>query len=360
MNFKSFFLLAITLLSVTMFTACDPDPDPDPVESTPQFKKKGVFIINEGVFNSGSGSLAFYDNEDKKLLDNVFETANNGALIGNVFQSMALIQDKGFLVANNAKKVEVVKHDDMTSLGTITGLDQPRYVAERNGSEIYVSEWGSVFGVGQVKVVNTSDYSVTDSIVLGGGPEQLLVSDNKLYVPTSGGWGSDSVLSIYNISDNSLVTKIVVGGCPTRIIKSDDGTIWVSSTGCYSENGRIAKIENDQATHIYEFAHGQIGALQDSPDGTMLFVNRNEYGATSGQGVYRFNKATATFDADPIVEGAFYGIGVDKTNKKLYIGLDNGTDNGKVYVYNLDASNMPTLTDSMTVGRFPNGFLFQD
>jgi len=49
------------------------------------------------------------------LINDVFATQNNGALIGDVFQSMAFIGDKGFLVANAAKKIEVVKHDDFTS-----------------------------------------------------------------------------------------------------------------------------------------------------------------------------------------------------------------------------------------------------
>lgn len=357
MNFKSFILLAVTLLTVSLFTACNPDPEPDPV--VPQFKKKGVFMISEGVYSSGNGSLAFYDYDAKKLISDVFQTQNNGALVGNVFQSMAFVNDKAFLVANNAQKVEVVKHDDFTSVGTVTGLDQPRYVAERNGSQAYVSQWGASGLDGQIKIVSTDDYTIVDSIVTGGGPDQLLVSNDKLYVPNSGGWGTDSVVSIYNTSDNSLAKTITVGGCPTRIIKSDDGVIWVSSTGCFVANGAIAKIENDQATNIYEFSHGLINGFDESPDGSMLFLIRNQFGAVTDQGVYRFNKATSTYDGAPIIEGGFYGIGVDKTNKKLYLGKDDGAK-GLVYVYNIDVNNNPILVDSMTVGRYPNGFLFQD
>jgi len=357
MNFKFFILLAVTLMTVSLFTACNPDPEPDP-EPTPQFQKKGVFIINEGLFGA-SGSLSFYNNEDDTLISDVFATQNNGALIGNVFQSMTFIGDKGFLVANAAKKIEVVKHDDFTSVGTVTGVEQPRFVVERNNSQAYVSQWGASGSDGQIKIINTDNLTVVDSIVIGGGPEQLLVSDDKLYVANSGGWGSDSVVAVYNTSDNSLVKTIPAGGCPTRIIKSDDGVIWVASTGCYVGNGAIAKIENDQATNVYEFSHGIINGFDESPDGSMLFLIRNEYGAADGQGVYRFNKATSTFDGTPIIGGGFYGIGVDKTNKKLYVGKENGAD-GTVYVYDLDASNNPTLVDSMTVGHFPNGFIFQD
>lgn len=359
MNVKSFILLTVTLLTLTMFAACRPDPKPDP-DPTPQFEKKGVFIISEGTFGSGTGSLAFYDYDDDKLIEDVFQTQNNGAFVGNIFQSMAFVNDKGFLVANNAKKIEVVNQRDFTSLGTVLGLQQPRFVAKRNETEAYVSQWGASGSDGQINVINTNDYTIVDSIVIGGGPEQLLVSDSKLYVPNSGGWSTDSVVSVYNISDNTLVKSITVGGCPTRILKSDDGVIWVSSTGCYVANGAISKIENDEATHIYEFSHGQINAIDESPDGGMLFLIRNQFGAGSGQGVYRFDKSTSTFEGTPIIEGAYYGIGVDKTYKKLYLGLDDGSDDGKVLVYDLDASNMPTFVDTMLVGRFPNGFLFQE
>jgi len=358
MNSKFFTLLTIVLMTVSLFTACRPETDPDPTP-TPQFQKKGVFIINEGVFSSDPGSVSFFDIEDDKLINNAFEDQNNGAFIGDVFQSMALANGKGFLVANNSQKIEVVKHDDFTSLGTVTGLNQPRFIAERNGTQVYVSQWGATGSNGQINIVNTDNYTVVDSIMIGGGPEQLLVADDKLYVPNSGGWSSDSVVNVYNTSDNSLVKTIPVGGCPIRIIKSDDGVIWVAGTGCYVANGTIAKIENDQATNIYEFNHGQINTFTESPDGNMLFLIRNQFGSVTGQGVYRFNKATSTFDGTPVIEGGFYGIGVDKTNKKLYVGKDNGTD-GLVYVYDLDVNNDPTLVDSMTVGRFPNGFLFQD
>ncbi|HHB78926.1 MAG TPA: hypothetical protein ENK85_06810 [Saprospiraceae bacterium] len=357
MNFKSFFLLALTLGGISLFSSCKPDPV-TPVKETPQFKKKGIFVVCEGVFNADAGSLYFYDKGAKQLIPEVFQTQNNGAVVGNVFNSMAFINDKGFLVANNSEKIEVVNHGTMQSEATVTGgLVQPRYLAQRNQSEAYVSQWGTAAANGQIKILNTDNNTIVDSIMTNNGPEELLVSDDKLYVPISGGWGSDSVVNIYNTSDNALLKSLPVGGCPTRISKSDDGKIWVSSTGCFVGNSKLAKIENDQTTHVYEFSKGFIQDFTESPDGSMLFV-MHLYGSGT-DGIYRFNKATGSFDSSAIIEGGFYGIGVDKSEKQLYVGKDNGV-NGMVYVYDLDVNNMPTLVDSMMVGRFPNGFLFQD
>ncbi len=354
MKFKSLFILSLAFVAAVFFSSCKKDPV-NPDETKTIYQKKGVFFTNEGPFTA-AGSLYFYEEEANTLHKNVFQTENNDALIGGIVQSAGFFNDKVYLVANGSGKVEVVTQKDMKSAATITGLEQPRYIVKGDGNKAYLTQWGADGASGQVKVINTDNNTVVDSIVLGGGPEQILFSDNKLYVPNSGGYGSDSMLAIINAADNTVTKQVEVGGCPTQITKSSDGTIWVLAAGCYDtnwmqKNGHIAKIEGDNATHVYEFPYGPLDNLTESPDGTMLFV-------TSSLGVYRFDKSTGVFDVNPVISGSVYGMDINKKNHKLYTGVANGNEKGKVYVYDLDADNQPSVSDTLDAGIFPGEFYF--
>lgn len=353
MKFNFLKISSMALLAILLVASCK-DDEPVVVEK-PLFEKEGFFATNEGPFG-GNGSLYFYEKETGTVHANAFAEANNGAVIGQFVQSAAFIGDNAYLVANGSNKIEVVNHSDLKSVGTITGVTQPRYLVEGAGNVAYVSQWGNGFS-GQVKVVNTDDLTVTDSIVIGGGPEGMLVDNAKLYVTNSGGYGADSTLFILNTGDNSIAKEVEVGGCPTRIVKSADGTIWVMAAGCYDasfaqQNGHITKLEGDNATHIY--AHTDpLDNMVESPDGADLFV-------TSFGGVFRFNKANGAFDSEPVIVGGFYSLGVDKKANKLYVGMHNGGEPGTIYVYDLGAGNMPAIVDSLDAGVYPGEFYFQD
>ncbi len=343
------------LIVSVLVSACKKDPEPKGPEKS-LYQKAGVFIVNEGPF-SGTGSIDFLSTSDNQLYRHVFKTQNNGAVLGSIVQSLALFDDKAFVVVNNAGKVEVATLADFKSAGTITGLAQPRYMVKGDDNRAYVSQWGSDGLSGQVKVVNVSTLQVEDSVVLGGGPEQLLYTNGKLYVPNSGGFGSDSTVAVINTADNSIAEQLDVPGCPTEIHQSADGTIWVLSAGCFDANwqqgnGHITKIVGDQVMETYEFPHGPLSNLSESPDGAYLFM-------TGPDGIYRFEKTSGLFDTAPIVSGSFYGMDIDAQNRLLYASRANPNLDGKAFIYELDASNVPALKDSLTVGVYPGEFYFQ-
>ncbi|MDP1746231.1 MAG: hypothetical protein Q8L90_11675, partial [Bacteroidota bacterium] len=125
MKTKTLFNLSALALAIA-FTSCkkdDPEtPAPTPVGVT---YDNGVFISNEGPYGSGTGTISFYSRSTSGVTNDIFEVKNSYPL-GNVVQSMEIFNGKGYIVVNNAGKVEIVDGSTFTSNGAISGLTNPR------------------------------------------------------------------------------------------------------------------------------------------------------------------------------------------------------------------------------------------
>jgi hypothetical protein len=90
MNFflnKWRFALGMVILSSLLFVACkkdDPEPPP-PVNETDY--GSGIFILNEGPFQNGTGTITYLSRNGFERVDNLFQTANNLTPLGNIVQS---------------------------------------------------------------------------------------------------------------------------------------------------------------------------------------------------------------------------------------------------------------------------------
>jgi hypothetical protein len=66
-------------------------------------ERDGAFIINEGNFRWGNGSLSFYSYDSSRIYNSVFESVNNRPL-GDVPFSLAESENSLFIVVNNSAK----------------------------------------------------------------------------------------------------------------------------------------------------------------------------------------------------------------------------------------------------------------
>jgi len=98
----------------------------------------GVFIINEGNFMGGNGSLSFYSYDSLKIYNNIFLNAN-GRPLGDVPNSMVISGERIYIVVNNSGRLEVVNKNTLESVKTITGLKAPRNISIISSTKAYVS-----------------------------------------------------------------------------------------------------------------------------------------------------------------------------------------------------------------------------
>ena len=92
--------------------------------------ERGLFIVNEGMFQYGNATLSYYDPETKTVENEVFHRANAFKL-GDVAQSMTLHNGVGWIAVNNSHVVFAVDPDTFREVGRITNLTSPRYISFR-------------------------------------------------------------------------------------------------------------------------------------------------------------------------------------------------------------------------------------
>ncbi|MEP7263135.1 MAG: YncE family protein [Bacteroidota bacterium] len=354
---KNFYFVSIALLTVFL-VSCEKDKDNnnDPIPVL-----HGTFIINEGSYGSGNGSVSFLSSDGSYFSQDLFFSANNLRL-GDIVQSMKIYNSKGYIVVNNSHKVEVVSMQGFESIGTITGFSSPRYFLPLNSSKAYVSDWNSGTN-NEIKIVNLNSLSITGSIAVGAGPEQMVISNGKVYVGNGGGLSVDSTVSVIDPATNTVIKTIQVGVNPASMLIDNDGKLLVlcsGSTGTDYIAGTADDLSSkliviDPATDniISSFSIGQlVHPVKMTSNGAknkiyILFGNDGYSGV-----IAELNTFSGTITN--LGSERFYGLGINPDNGYIYAGRGGFSADCYMLRYTENAQ----LIDSMLVGIGPNSCVF--
>jgi YVTN family beta-propeller protein len=339
--------LLTLLVGATVLAGCDPDKENGPsVPSSP-----GVYILSEGQFGKGDGTVSAFGIASKALLTDAFGTINNGTRLGDVIQDMGIAGSQGYICVNASSKVEVVSIPDFRSIATIKKIPQPRYFAATSATRGYVTAWRGPYTNyedGKVMVLNLSNNTLIDSIAVGRCPEQLTVANGLLYVPNS----YDNTVSVIDPATNK-VTKVTVAAGPKTVVADQSGSLWVLCSPPYGTTGTPALVRfapgSTTAQLTLPFAGGDPSHLRISPDKTQLYYS---YGGAE----YKLSTMATTLPTTPFIRRDFTGFAIDPRDNTIYAAVSTGfTTNGRFLRYPA-AGGAPI--DSFTVKVGPNGFVF--
>jgi hypothetical protein len=340
-NTFSIFLIIFTLSS------CERTNDPpviDPIESL--FASDGVFVINEGNFMSGNGSVSFYKYDSLKIHNDIFRKVNIRPL-GDVPNSMKILNDKAYIVVNNSGKIEVVKMTTFESLSTITGINSPRDIAFVNNSKAYVTSMYS----DSVTILNLTDNSIAGFINIHKSSESVLIYGNRAYVSS---WiGGNKVIVIDNQSD-VVIDSITVGIEPESMEIDRNNTIWVLCNGGWKRENFAELIRiNSQSGEIIKRL--VFPSITDSP--SCLRINGS--GDTLyylQQGVRRLSIDDTDLPGEALIaetENYFYKLGINPESGEILVtDAVDFQQNG--YLLRFKADGTPVSSDR--TGIIP-GFL---
>jgi len=349
---KSFLLFA--LCALLLAAGCTKNNDNDLTGNW----EDSVFIINEGPFPTGTGTISAYNRENGEVSHDLFKSVN-GRPLGNIVQSMSIHEGYGYIVVNNANKVEVVDMKDFKSVATIDDLTLPRYFVGYDENKGYVSCWDST-----VKVIDLNTFTVTSSVKAGGGPDEMLIFDNKLFVINSGGYDVDNRVTVIDTETDQLIMNITVGYTPVSIVRDHSNTIWVLCAG-RGWNGYPGP--NDTRGELVRISPETLEIIdsvlfpdeENHPDNLVADETGAVFYYNMPRGIFSFSVAFGSVSSDPLIPAAkmYYGLGYDKTEGVLYAAdrLDF-SQNGWIFRYDVYPS--AALIDSIPAGIGPNGFCF--
>jgi len=352
--------LCLMLLILISLASCKKE-SPEPIQQYDE--DKGIFICNEGNFTYGNGSLTFYDPAEGSVSNQVFYNANNFPL-GDVVQSMAIYDNKGYIVVNNSGKIMVINIDNFTHIYTISNLTSPRYIEFISSTKAYVTDLYSPY----ITIIDPATYTITGNIYIGNGTEQIVKVGDNVYVT---GWSHNNKVYKINCNTDLLTDSITVAKQPNSIVKDKHNRIWVlSDGGCqgtpYGQDTAALTCINTCPFEIEK--KFRFPSMETSPsellinltEDTLFFINGSWGSGTGNQsGVCRMPVDAAELPSEPLIpEGIrlFYGLGIDPENSDIYVSdAIDYVQKGLVFRYTASGEKK----DSIKVDIIPGAFCFK-
>lgn len=355
------YLYLLLLLSLILLQCKKPDdPGSNPSGNNnnnngPRPYQNGVWVVNEGNFNYGNGTLSFLFRSDGQVVNDVFPLVNKRPL-GDVFQSMSRLGNEYYMVINNSQRIEVAD-ENMKSKGTIEGFTSPRYFLALNDQLGYVTDLSAngiwVVNPSQRSITSKIDYKPAVSDHFAGWTEQLLAYEGKVFV--CGVKGNEAV--VIDTKTNKISNTIPVGIDPQWMVMDGNYKLWVLCNGSLQKKAsalyRIDPV-TEKVEKTFTFSSTTMGpsALTIDAYGSELYYLYN--------GVYKMSVDTTALPAQafiPAENRQLYGLGIDPRSGDIYVSdaLDY-SQKGVVYRY----SGEGKLKQSFTAGTIPGHFVFAD
>lgn len=360
--------IKVSVYFLLVLSACKIMPEQNPTEKIDNFNN-GFFVLNEGTYGFGNASVSFFDKSAKAIKNDIFKLQNNGLYLGDQAQDMVLFNQKGYIVVQNSKKIEVVDILNFKQMATIKSdlISSPRYFLPISKTTAFVSDW-DLDGVSKINLISNTTEKI---IKTGRDPEKMQLVGNNLFVCNSG-YGAidneDNTVSVIDIESESVVKNITVGWQPMDIVQDKLGLLWIGCRGkkkydasgnidaAKSEKSSLWKINSStfEATLIFEFSERQswIEKLTLSNEKQWLYY------AYAGR-IYVQN-TTQNFSLNMFLDKKIYAMGIDSENGNLIVGIENGfTSAGKILRYDIFGDTFKKVIDSATVGVLPNKFVMK-
>ena len=346
------------LIIMMMFSSCKKDQSTENENPGNLPYSSGVYITNEGIFQTGSGSISFFNRSTGSVTQNVFEKVNHRPL-GNIVQSITFFNSKGYIVVNNAAKVEVVMAGTMRSVGVIDDLTSPRYFQGIDNNKAYVSDWANC-----IAVVDLNSLKTIRTVPTGEGPDKMLKLNDKVFVLNFGGWDVDSTITVIRCNADTVITTIQVYPKPDGIVKDKDGFLWVICSGngwngfpgADDSEGHLIKIDPDNYSIIKDLPFPD---KQKHPEKLTINSSGNVLYYNHPDGIFRFPVDASALGTTPFAvhSASFYTIGFDPVNSLLYAS-DPVDYNQQGWIYRFNSINGARV-DSFQAGIIPGNFCFQ-
>lgn len=343
---KTVFILLLASLMASCFK--ETDPVTGGVGGS-YLNGQGVFILNEGNFRSGNGSLSFFSYDSLKIFNHVFLDINRRPL-GDIPYSISLNDGKAYIVVNNSGKIEVVNSNDLKSVAVINKLVSPRYISFIDNTKAYVTSLYS----DSVTIINLLTNSVSGYINLKRTSEEIETINSKAFVAH---WTGGNKIIVINTSSDQVTDSIEVGMEPESMVVDKNEMLWVLCNGGWKREHFAELIAINTRTNIIE-KRFTFPSKTDSP--TCLQIDKKgEILYYIHNGIRRMDINDAELTPAVFIESlnnTFYKIGVNPDNNEIFItDVADYIQKGNLLRFN----STGILISSMQADILPGGMCFK-
>lgn len=338
------------LVAATVFlVACRKDKPEDPTTPPVQMGQEGgVYITNEGNFQWGNATVSYYDNASGAVSEDLYQPAN-GTALGDVCQSMAIYNGKGYLVLNNSDKVVVVDPNTFVQQAEITGFTSPRYLLPVSNAKAYVTDLSS----DAITIVDLTANTISGSIPCNGATEELVLAYGKAFVTNT----SSPYLYVIDSATDAITDSINVGRGANSIVQDANGKLWVLCSG-YMGQGISPTLQRVDPVSLEVEATFTFANTSDSPWRLCINGDHDQLYFLN-DAVYRMHIADAGLPSTPFIAAAdrnFYSLGVDPESDVIYVAdAVDYVQRGVVYRYAASGTEI----NQFHAGIIPGGFCFR-
>jgi YVTN family beta-propeller protein len=313
------------------------------------FNGEGVFIVNEGNFMAGNGSLSYYSYDSSKVYNDLFTTVN-GRPLGDVPNSMEINGDLAYVVVNNSGKIEVVRKYNLASVKTISGLISPRNIGFVNSSKAYVTSMYS----DSVIIIDLLSNSISGYINMRRSSESIAIVGDKAYAAS---WvGGHEIMVIDNTTDE-VIDSIQVGIEPESMVVDKNNMLWVLCNGGWTREN-FAELDGINTTTDEIEKHLVFADKLESPSclridgsGETLYYIEN--------GVRNMSISSLQLPDGTLIPQSghyFYKIGINPVNNNIFVtDAVDYQQNGYLLCYTSEGA----LISELRTGIIPGSMCFR-
>jgi YVTN family beta-propeller protein len=273
----------------------------------------GVFVVDEGNFRAGNGSLSFYSYDSLKIYNDIFYNVNSRPL-GDVPNAMAIRGSNAYIIVNNSGKIEVTDPTTLISKATINGLISPRNISFINDNKAYVSSLYS----DSVAIINLSNNSISGYINLRRTSESIAIAGYSAFIAN---WVGGHEVMVINTLTDQVIDSIEVGIEPESMTFDQNGMLWVLCNGGWDRQNYAKLIQINPMT--YSVVKSLVFPTKDDSPTCLLIDGTGKTLLYLDNGVRLMDiNATEISSSTFIIQGSgeyFYKIGVNPYNNDIFV-----------------------------------------
>lgn len=214
-NYVIIGLLRACMLSMLLFASCQKDAWFGPVNPVQNdslnVNGSALYLIGcEGNFQFGNASLSVL-NLDSATIGNEVYAASNGQPLGDVLQSITIIDSLIYLVVNNSNKIVAIKPISWKEQFVIENIPSPRFLLELNDESLLATS----FGAAQISIIDTKTKRLKGTIETPYWTEHIVKSDQWIIATSP----SDSSVLLIDSTDLHIHHTLKLPAPPKNLIK---------------------------------------------------------------------------------------------------------------------------------------------